>query len=139
MGGSARGPATPPRRSEAERSAHLHEPRLKDLRRQEKPGRPVVERAHDFDRVRVQHVEDIDLRVHARTPELQPLANPQFNRDRAKVIASIFSSRMKAMSSKEFQDLLRPAFQEDEWIVIVLGGVLGALAGWIQLMTGFTH
>lgn len=70
---------------------------------------------------------------------LQPLANPQFNRDRAKVIASIFSARMKAMSAKEFQDLLRPAFQEDEWIVIVLGGVMGALAGWLQLVLGFTH
>jgi hypothetical protein len=68
---------------------------------------------------------------------LAPLANPQFNRDRAKIIASIFSSRMKAMSSAEFQDLLRPAFQEDEWIVIVLGGVLGFVAGWIQLVTGF--
>lgn len=70
---------------------------------------------------------------------LAPLANPQFNRDRAKVIANIFSTRMKAMTSKEFQDLLRPAFQEDEWIVIFLGGVLGAVAGWIQLLTGFTH
>jgi uncharacterized membrane protein YheB (UPF0754 family) len=70
---------------------------------------------------------------------LQPLDNPQFNADRAKVIASIFSSRMKAMSSKEFQDLLRPAFQEDEWIVIALGAVLGALCGWLQLVFGFTH
>ncbi len=70
---------------------------------------------------------------------LQPLANPQFNADRAKVIASIFSSRMKAMSSKEFQDLLRPAFQEDEWIVIALGAVLGAVCGWLQLISGFSH
>ena len=70
---------------------------------------------------------------------LQPLANPQFNKDRAKVIASIFSTRMKAMSAKEFQDLLRPAFQEDEWIVIVMGGVMGFVAGWLQLVMGFTH
>ncbi|MDP2227564.1 MAG: hypothetical protein Q8J78_08825 [Moraxellaceae bacterium] len=70
---------------------------------------------------------------------LQPLDNVAFNRDRAKVIASIFSTRMKAMSSKEFQDLLRPAFQEDEWIVIVMGGIMGFLAGWLQLVLGFTH
>lgn len=70
---------------------------------------------------------------------LQPLDNPQFNADRAKVIASIFASRMKAMSSKEFQDLLRPAFQEDEWIVIMMGAVLGAICGWLQLVLGFTH
>lgn len=75
----------------------------------------------------------------AASLSLQPLSNVNFNRDRAKVIASIFATRMKAMSAKEFQDLLRPAFQEDEWIVIFLGAVLGALAGWIQLLTGFTH
>lgn len=73
----------------------------------------------------------------AATLSLAPLANPQFNQDRAKVIASIFSTRMKAMTSQEFQDLLRPAFQEDEWIVIMLGGVLGFIAGWIQYLTGF--
>ncbi|MFN3586081.1 MAG: hypothetical protein ACK4UT_01140 [Moraxellaceae bacterium] len=70
---------------------------------------------------------------------LQPLSETEFNHDRARVIAAIFSSRMKAMSAREFQDLLRPAFQEDEWIVIFLGGVLGALAGWVQLITGFSH
>lgn len=70
---------------------------------------------------------------------LLPLANPQFNRDRAKVIASIFATRMKAMTSKEFQDLLRPAFQEDEWIVIAMGAVLGCAAGWVQLVSGFSH
>lgn len=75
----------------------------------------------------------------AAAMSLQPLDNPQFNADRARVIASIFSSRMKAMSSKEFQDLLRPAFQEDEWIVIMMGAVLGAICGWLQLVLGFTH
>ena len=70
---------------------------------------------------------------------LQPLSNAQFNRDRGIVISSIFSHRMKAMSAKEFQDLLRPAFQEDEWIVIVMGGVMGFVAGWLQLVLGFTH
>ncbi len=70
---------------------------------------------------------------------LQPLSNPGFNKDRAKVIAQIFSERMKAMSPEEFQELLRPAFQEDEWIVIFLGAVMGGLAGWIQLVSGFSH
>jgi uncharacterized membrane protein YheB (UPF0754 family) len=70
---------------------------------------------------------------------LAPLSNPQFNKDRAKVIASIFATRMRAMSSKEFQDLLRPAFQEDEWIVIAMGAVLGFVCGWLQLMSGFSH
>jgi hypothetical protein len=41
------------------------------------------------------------------------------------------------LTPAEFQNLLRPAFQEDEWILIVLGGVTGALAGWLQLIFGF--
>ena len=41
------------------------------------------------------------------------------------------------LSSKEFQNLLRPAFQEDEWILIVLGGVTGFIAGTIHLFVAF--
>jgi uncharacterized membrane protein YheB (UPF0754 family) len=68
---------------------------------------------------------------------LQPMEDPAFNRDRAGVIEKIFSDRMKLMTSQEFQDLLRPAFEEDEWIVIVMGAVMGFVAGWIQLIVGF--
>lgn len=34
----------------------------------------------------------------------------------------------------EFTGLLRPIFQEDEWKLIALGGVLGAVAGFLQLL-----
>ncbi|WP_421711006.1 hypothetical protein [Alcanivorax sp.] len=47
------------------------------------------------------------------------------------------AERMQALSSEEFQDLLRPAFQEDEWILIVVGGFLGAMAGVGQLLFMF--
>lgn len=68
---------------------------------------------------------------------LDPLSEPAFNRDRSLVLEKILSDRMKALSSSEFQDLLRPAFQEDEWIFLVLGAVTGLFAGTIQLMLGF--
>ena len=45
--------------------------------------------------------------------------------------------RMQALSSEDFQDLLRPAFQEDEWILILTGGFLGAWAGLAQLVFVF--
>lgn len=73
----------------------------------------------------------------ATQKSLEPLRDPDFNRDRAGVIAKIFSSRMRSMTPQEFQDLLRPAFQEDEWIIIVLGGIFGFLAGWAQFLLGF--
>jgi uncharacterized membrane protein YheB (UPF0754 family) len=69
---------------------------------------------------------------------LEPLENSKtFNRERAAVLAKLFSGKMKEMTPAEFQDLLRPAFQEDEWILLVLGAVTGLIAGWAQLMLGF--
>lgn len=66
-----------------------------------------------------------------------PLSEPAFNKERGRVLEKILSERMKALSSAEFQDMLRPAFQEDEWIFLVLGAVTGLLAGTLQLMVGF--
>ncbi|HCT41783.1 MAG TPA: hypothetical protein DF427_11660 [Moraxellaceae bacterium] len=66
-----------------------------------------------------------------------PLADPRFNRERANIIHIIFRDKMRVMSNAEFQDLLRPAFQEDEWILIILGAVLGLVAGYLQLVIMF--
>ncbi len=66
-----------------------------------------------------------------------PLANPVLNRSRADKVFTMFRDRISALSPPEFQNLLRPAFQEDEWILIVLGGLTGALAGWVQYFFGF--
>lgn len=68
---------------------------------------------------------------------MRPLSDPAFNKDRAAIIQKIFSTRMKALSSSEFQDLLRPAFQEDEWILIAMGAIMGFVAGVLQLALGF--
>ncbi|MFP5429540.1 MAG: DUF445 domain-containing protein [Gammaproteobacteria bacterium] len=66
-----------------------------------------------------------------------PLSDPRFNRERAGIIHEIFRDKMRVMSNVEFQDLLRPAFQEDEWILIILGAVLGLIAGYLQLVLMF--
>ncbi|MDF2445993.1 MAG: hypothetical protein K0S46_1229 [Moraxellaceae bacterium] len=68
---------------------------------------------------------------------LEPLESKSFNRDRADVLATLFAGKMKEMTPNEFQDLLRPAFQEDEWILLVLGALTGLAAGIVQLMLGF--
>lgn len=62
----------------------------------------------------------------------ETLSDPLFNQERADAVNSIMSSRMKNLPSSEFQDLLRPCFQEDELKLIIIGGVLGALAGLSQ-------
>jgi uncharacterized membrane protein YheB (UPF0754 family) len=59
--------------------------------------------------------------------------DPVFNKDRAKVVKTMIQQRMETLSSEEFQHLLRPAFQEDELKLIILGAVLGFGAGIAQL------
>lgn len=68
---------------------------------------------------------------------LVPLSDLAFNRERALVLERIFSERVRAFSPEEFQDLLRPAFQEDEWMFVVLGAVTGLIVGTVQLVMGF--
>lgn len=41
--------------------------------------------------------------------------------------------KMKRLSADEFEALLRPAFQQDEWILIAVGAALGFLVGELQV------
>lgn len=63
--------------------------------------------------------------------------NPVFEADRARAVESIMVERMIALSSEEFQDLLRPCFQEDEIKLILVGATLGLVAGICQLVFVF--
>jgi uncharacterized membrane protein YheB (UPF0754 family) len=60
--------------------------------------------------------------------------SPVFEKDRARAVESIMVERMIALSSEEFQDLLRPCFQEDEIKLILVGAFLGLVAGIGQLI-----
>ena len=59
----------------------------------------------------------------------------QFNADRAGRVRDMLLEKMVALTPEEFQLLLRPAFQEDEIKLILLGAFLGGLAGLIQILT----
>lgn len=58
--------------------------------------------------------------------------DPVFNRKRAPVVAGVLASQMKTLAPVEFQDILRPAFKEEEIKLMLVGGILGAVAGAIQ-------
>ncbi|MAR90019.1 MAG: hypothetical protein SV765_10885 [Pseudomonadota bacterium] len=83
---------------------------------------------------------DLKRAIEEKTIEmsLASFDDRHFSRERGKVVEEMFRTRMQAMSSEEFQDLLRPAFEEDEWILITLGGVLGLMAGFAQLFVMFS-
>ncbi|TVP59902.1 MAG: hypothetical protein EA349_02210 [Halomonadaceae bacterium] len=55
--------------------------------------------------------------------------NPIFVRDRAEAVETIMRARMEELPPDEFQDLLRPCFQEDEIKLILVGAALGFMAG----------
>lgn len=66
-----------------------------------------------------------------------PMSNPELNESRAEKIFGLFRDRILALTPIEFQNLLRPAFQEDELTLIILGGVTGFLAGLLHLVLVF--
>jgi len=67
------------------------------------------------------------------------LNDPIFNQERAEAVHSLMYERMKELPPEDFQELLRPCFQEDEIKLIAIGGVLGALAGAAQVAFVFGH
>ena len=82
--------------------------------------------------------------LHAAMEALRTIAsNPNEYKDihsyicQSLDIENTLSSRLKKLSPTNFEDLLHPVFQEDEIILIVVGGVLGALAGLIQTRLGW--
>lgn len=66
-----------------------------------------------------------------------PMRDPELNESRASKIFGLFRDRIRGLSPHEFQNLLRPAFHEDELTLIVLGGLTGFLAGWLHLVLVF--
>ena len=66
-----------------------------------------------------------------------PIQDPEINHSRANKIYGLFNERLLALTPNEFQNLLRPAFKEDELTLVILGGITGFLAGWLHLVAVF--
>ena len=63
--------------------------------------------------------------------------NTQFNKTQARAVQDMLHERIASQPPAEFQDLVRPIFHQDEWIMVAIGGALGALVGWGQLILLF--
>lgn len=84
----------------------------------------------------------IDLKMRAADlailfAENELLTNQAFSEGQKDIIEELLRTRMESLSPEEFQEVLRPAFQEDEWKLIVVGAVLGLAAGFAQLVLVF--
>ena len=61
----------------------------------------------------------------------------RFNELPAQQIQAMMHEHISSQPPAQFQNLIRPIFREDEWILVAIGGALGALAGWGQLVLLF--
>ena len=80
--------------------------------------------------------ESIAERVIERMPEASYQAQA-YAADRLDIENTIVE-RMRMMDTDDYENLLRPAFKDDEWIIVALGATLGFLFGEIQVQI-ITH
>ncbi|OUS27068.1 hypothetical protein A9Q99_17865 [Gammaproteobacteria bacterium 45_16_T64] len=52
-------------------------------------------------------------------------------------INATLRSKMTQLTPEQFEGMLRPAFEEDEWQLVALGAVIGFFVGWAQLVFMF--
>lgn len=71
-------------------------------------------------------------RIMERLPETMKFVE-QYAGDAMNVRNTVVE-RMQDLTPEEFEGMLRPAFKEDEWILITVGAVLGVVVGEMQIM-----
>ena len=81
----------------------------------------------NLESIRAQALAEIDVRLRQPGGFLE-----RFIRDTVDVHREIVDN-MVAMEPEAFEGLLRPVFQQEEWILIAIGAVLGLLVGWAQV------
>lgn len=101
------------------------------IKTEEGLARPVLDLAIGSERYR-QVQAAIQTHARAAADEMQPaienLARETFD------IEQLVGDAMIAMDDDEYESILRPMFKDDEWVVVLVGGVLGALVGELQVL-----
>ncbi len=99
---------------------------LTGLSRIEGFARPVVEimvGSDEYERIRHYIVEKLTSVVPKSVARVEKYMGEAMD------LENTMRERMQKLPPDEFEALLRTAFQEDEWILILVGAVLGALVG----------
>jgi uncharacterized membrane protein YheB (UPF0754 family) len=94
------------------------------------PTRPLIVLA--VGSVRFQEMKKL---IAARLLERMPEAMKHVERyaEDSMDLKRTLVTKMQELNEEEFENLLRPAFQQDEWILIAVGAVLGFLVGELQV------
>jgi uncharacterized membrane protein YheB (UPF0754 family) len=72
----------------------------------------------------------VSAQVMAALPET--MAYMEDYAEDAMDVRNILVTKMQELSPEEFEEILRPAFAQDEWILITVGAVLGLAVGELQ-------
>jgi uncharacterized membrane protein YheB (UPF0754 family) len=64
---------------------------------------------------------------------MEPLRDPQFSRTQSAAMRKLITDRIRAMAPHDFAELLRTATEEDEWLLLAHGAMLGLAGGLIHL------
>jgi uncharacterized membrane protein YheB (UPF0754 family) len=71
-------------------------------------------------------------RIVRRTPALARRVDAYAKQ--AMDIQNVLAARLEVLPPREFEGMLRPAFQEDEWLLIAVGAALGFAVGLAQVV-----
>jgi uncharacterized membrane protein YheB (UPF0754 family) len=89
-----------------------------------------AERGMSTDGLDVTLIEDVARKVAEQLPEHIHVLHEYT--DSTLGLQELMRERMKLMTPQEFERVLHPIFEQDELTLIISGGVLGALAGYLQ-------
>jgi uncharacterized membrane protein YheB (UPF0754 family) len=93
-----------------------------------RPAVRIAVGARQFDAIRE------SIATEAVEYTMTPLSDPDFNRQQSGEIRTLIGERMRELPPEDFQDLLRSAMKEDEWLLLLHGAVLGFAAGCLHLL-----
>lgn len=97
-------------------------------------GKPMIKLAvgtHQYQAIKHAAI----VRMLARMPDT--LKHIETYAEDALDIRNTLSEKMQQLSPTEFEGLLRPAFEQDEWLLIAVGAALGFAVGCFQLFVLF--
>ena len=79
-----------------------------------------------FELIKTSIIKDFVFQIPMNLKSLYDILDKSFD------LKNLLTERMQMMSPKDFVGVLRPAFEEEEWILILVGAVLGGIAGFVQ-------
>lgn len=88
--------------------------------------------ADDYERLKAEVIDEVIAELPAMLGRLSGYA------ERTMAIRQTLVERLQSLTPHQFEAMLRPAFEEDEWILIAVGAALGFMVGWFQLVVVFS-